>query len=54
MNVQSHLFVLAYLPAVLILWRTAGRWAGRTAAQALLLCARTRPKFIGGSRAAYE
>ncbi len=35
MNVQSHLFVLAYLPAVLILWRAAGR----TAAQALLLCA---------------
>ena len=39
MNVQSHLFVLAYLPVLLILWRAAGRWGGQTAARALLLCA---------------
>lgn len=39
MNVQSHLFVLAYLPVVLILWRVLGRWAGKTAAQVFLLCA---------------
>ena len=39
MNVQSHLFVLAYLPAVLIAWRALGRRLGGTAAQAFLLCA---------------
>lgn len=40
MNVQSHLFVLAYLPAVLTLWRLlGGRLANRNAARALLLCA---------------
>lgn len=39
MNVQSHLFVLAYLPAVLILWRALNRWAGNPAARAALLCA---------------
>lgn len=39
MNVQSHLFVLAYLPVVLVLWRAlGGRWGGRTA-QVSLLCA---------------
>ena len=30
MNVQSHLFVLAYLPAVLIVWRALGRRLGGT------------------------
>ena len=39
MNVQSHLFVLAYLPAVLIVWRALGRRLGGTAAQVFLLCA---------------
>lgn len=39
MNVQSHLFVLAYLPAVLILWRLSRRWLGRTASRVLLLLA---------------
>ncbi len=39
MNVQSHLFVLAYLPAVLILWRVLGTRAGRTGARVFLLCA---------------
>ena len=39
MNVQSHLFVLAYLPAVLILWRVLGRWAGPAVRQLFLLCA---------------
>lgn len=39
MNVQTHLFVLAYLPAVLVLWRLSRRWLGGTAAQVFLLCA---------------
>ena len=38
MNVQSHLFVLAYLPAVLVLWRLLGR-RGSRAARVFLLCA---------------
>ena len=38
MNVQSHLFVLAYLPAVLILWRVLNRRAGNRAARVFLLC----------------
>ena len=39
MNVQSHLFVLIYLPLVLILWRlTARRW-GSVGGRTLLLCA---------------
>ena len=43
MNVQSHLFVLAYLPAALILWRVLNRWAGNSAARAALLCAGAPP-----------
>lgn len=39
MNVQSHLFVLGYLPLVLILWRLSRRWLGGTAARGMLLCA---------------
>ena len=39
MNVQSHLFVLAYLPAVLILWRLSRRWLGGAAARWMLLAA---------------
>lgn len=39
MNVQSHLFVLAYLPAVLLLWRVLNARAGNRAARACLLCA---------------
>ena len=40
MNVQSHLFVLAYLPLVLILWRVlGGRLNCQTAARGFLLCA---------------
>lgn len=39
MNVQSHLFVLAYLPLVLALWRVMGKRAGPFAAQVFLLCA---------------
>ena len=40
MNVHSHLFVLAYLPAVLVLWRLlGGRLGNQTAARGLLLCA---------------
>ena len=40
MNVHSHLFVLAYLPLVLIVWRLlGGRLKNRTAARAFLLCA---------------
>lgn len=40
MNVQSHLFVLAYLPLVLILWRVlGGRLRNQTAARGVLLCA---------------
>ena len=39
MNVQSHLFVLAYLPLVLVLWRVLNRWAGGAAPRAFLLCA---------------
>ena len=39
MNVQSHLFVLAYLPVVLIVWRVLDGRAGNQAARAFLLCA---------------
>lgn len=39
MNVQSHLFVLAYLPLVLILWRVVNSRAGSRAARLVLLCA---------------
>ncbi|MDE7170936.1 MAG: MBOAT family protein [Oscillospiraceae bacterium] len=39
MNVQSHLFVLAYLPVVLIAWRVLDGRAGNRAARAFLLCA---------------
>ena len=39
MNVQSHLFVLAYLPVVLIVWRVLDGRAGNRAARAFLLCA---------------
>lgn len=40
MNVQSHLFVLAYLPVVLTLWRLlGGRLRNQNAARALLVCA---------------
>jgi len=39
MNVQSHLFVLAYLPAVLVLWRLLGERLGGRAAQGGLVCA---------------
>lgn len=39
MNVQSHLFVLAYLPLVLILWRVLGGRLGNRAARSFLLCA---------------
>ena len=38
MNVPSHLFVLAYLPVTLILWRLLGRGGG-PAARGFLLCA---------------
>ena len=36
MNVQSHLFVLAYLPIILVLWRLLGRRGSRAARIALL------------------
>ena len=39
MNVQSHLFVLAYLPLTLALWRLLGRRPGQGAARVFLLCA---------------
>ena len=45
MNVQSHLFVLGYLPLVLILWRLSRRWLGGTAARGMLLCAGVRLMF---------
>ena len=39
MNIQSHLFVLLFLPATVILWRlTARRW-GSVGSRVLLLCA---------------
>ena len=38
MNIQSHLFVLAYLPAVVLLWRLLNRGTGR-GARVFLLCA---------------
>ena len=37
MNVQSHLFVLAYLPVTVILWRLLSRHRGSPAARAVLL-----------------
>lgn len=39
MNVQSHFFVLAYLPALLVLWRLSRRWLGGAASRVLLLAA---------------
>lgn len=39
MNIQSHLFVLAYLPLTLVLWRLSRRWLGGLAARVVLLCA---------------
>ena len=39
MNVQSHLFVLAYLPLTLVLWRVLGGRLGNRAARVFLLCA---------------
>lgn len=39
MNMQSHLFVLLYLPAVLILWRLLSRWGGSVGGRVFLLCA---------------
>ena len=39
MNVQSHLFVLAYLPVVLIAWRVLDGRAGNRWARVFLLCA---------------
>ena len=38
MNIQSHLFVLVYLPAVVLLWRLLNRGTGR-GARVFLLCA---------------
>ena len=37
MNVQSHLFVLVYLPVVLVLWRLLHGRAGAPAARVFLL-----------------
>ena len=45
MNIQSHLFVLVYLPAVVLLWRLLNRGTGR-GARVFLLCAGLR--FCGG------
>lgn len=39
MNVQSHLFVLAYLPVTLIAWRLLSGRLGSRAARGFLLCA---------------
>lgn len=39
MNVQSHLFVLAYLPVTLILWRVLHSRVGEQWARVFLLCA---------------
>lgn len=39
MNVQSHLFVLAYLPVTLVLWRVLHNRAGDRWARGFLLCA---------------
>lgn len=39
MNIQSHLFVLAYLPLTIVLWRLSRRWLGGLAARVILLCA---------------
>ena len=39
MNVQSHLFVLAYLPIVLVLWRLLSGRHGSRWARVFLLCA---------------
>lgn len=39
MNIQSHLFVLAYLPLTVILWRLSRRWLGDLAGRIVLLCA---------------
>ena len=39
MNVQSHLFILMYLPLVLVLWRLTARWWGNMGSRVLLLCA---------------
>lgn len=39
MNVQSHLFVLIFLPLILTLWRVLGSRLGQRAARVFLLCA---------------
>lgn len=39
MNIQSHLFVLAYLPLTVIAWRLSRRWLGDPAGRIVLLCA---------------
>lgn len=39
MNMQSHLFVLLFLPAVVILWRLTACWWGNAGSRVLLLCA---------------
>ena len=37
MNVQSHLFILVYLPVLLILWRLSRRWLGQLGSRWVLL-----------------
>lgn len=39
MNIQSHLFVLAYLPLTVVAWRLSRRWLGDLAGRIVLLCA---------------
>lgn len=39
MSIQSHLFVLSYLPLTIILWRLSRRWLGGAAARVVLLVA---------------
>ncbi len=39
MNIQTHGFVIYYLPLAVILWRLSRRWFGAVAARAVLLCA---------------
>ena len=36
MSITSHLFLLAFLPAVCVIWRLAGRYSGRAARLCLL------------------
>ncbi len=42
MSVQTHLFVMAYLPAVLILWRLLAKLPWAWAPRAFLRCAGLR------------